>query len=62
MNRRVIFYEVVKGLMQRNRRSEIFQIFAESVREPGLPKAVHRQRTILSFNVACGEQINFRMA
>ena len=44
--------------MQRDSGFEIFQLFAESVGEPGKSAAVHPQRVILFFNVACGNQVN----
>jgi hypothetical protein len=48
--------------MQRNRSFEIFQFLAESVREAGQAAAVHPQRVVLFFNVACGNQFNYRIA
>ena len=48
--------------MQRNRRFEIFQFLAESVREPGQAAAVHPQRVVLFFDVACGNQVNLGIA
>jgi len=45
------FHEVVIRIMQGDRLLEILQFFAEWVREPGQPAAVHPQRVILFFDV-----------
>jgi hypothetical protein len=41
-----------------NRSFEVFQLFAESVRESAQPAAMHPQSVILFLNVARGDQIN----
>jgi hypothetical protein len=46
--------------IQRDRSLKVFKLFAESVRQTSQTAAVHPQRVILLFNVACGNPANVR--
>jgi hypothetical protein len=48
--------------MQRNCRLEVFELFGIGIRQPAKTAVVHPQRVILFFNVACGNQVNVRLA
>jgi len=54
------FAEVVIREIQRNRSLKVFKLFAECLRQPGQPAAVHPQRELLAFDMRSANLGNIR--